>query len=368
MLLAVGLLVLTSCAVGASTASDIPPGRESVTGCRPVTPYADIDAMAADFAQAPSVAGLAGGDMAVDVTLTGGDLLMAFGDALLDTHVTQETTVRNAILAFAEDRTCLVLGPRGSAFVPDRIDKVGYWPTSLVEISDGTVAMFLQRVAERGDGAFVNLGPSLAEVTIDSAGIPHVVRVRDIGADDTSRQRIGWGAASWSAEDGYIYIFGTANPERELVFGWSLHVARTTPDLAFDIESWEYWSGEDWTDDEESARSVIPAVGGVDQTLSVFAQEGRWYAVSKRDGYLGDEVVIWSAPAPTGPWSTGEAVASRPSHPEGGILRYAALAHPALFAEPGTIVLSVSNNRVDPDAVAADPTLYRPEFFRVPLP
>ena len=32
------------------------------------------------------------------------------------------------------------------------------------------------------------------------------------------------------------------------------------------------------------------------------------------------------------------------------------------------MVISVSRNSSDPDAVAADPTLYRPEFFRVPLP
>ena len=36
--------------------------------------------------------------------------------------------------------------------------------------------------------------------------------------------------------------------------------------------------------------------------------------------------------------------------------------------EPGTIVVSVSRNMADADTIAADPTLYRPEFFRVPLP
>lgn len=367
------MLATTSCAIDTSTASDAPPGRKSVTDCRPVTPYADVEAMAADFSRAPDIAGLAGGDMAVDTALTSGDLLMAFGDALLDTDASQESSVRNAVLALADDRACLVLGPRGTAFVPDRVDGIGYWPTSLVEVSlagvdQKTVAMFLQRVAERGDGAFINLGPSLAEVTVDADGIPHVVSVHDIGSDESSRQRIGWGAASWRADDGYVYVFGTANPERDLVFGWSLHVARAAPERLFDVESWEYWTGSTWSSDESSAATVIPAVGGVEQTLSVFAEGGTWYAVSKRDGSLGSDVVIRSAPAPTGPFTAGEVVASRPSHPEAGILAYAALAHPALFPEPGTIVVSVSRNMTDADAIAADPTLYRPEFFRVPLP
>jgi hypothetical protein len=358
----------TSCGIDTSTASDAPtPGRDSNADCQATDPYSDIEALAADIARAPSIVGLAGGDMAVDTALSDGDLLMAFGDTILDSPLTQERMVRNAVLAFGGDRTCLVLGPGGSAFIPDRSDGVGYWPTSLTEVAPGTVAMFAQRVADRRDDRFVNLGPGLAEVHVDD-GIPHVVRVIEIGPDDPSRQRIGWGAGVWRADDGFIYIYGTANPERDLVFGWSLHVARVAPDRIFDTGSWEYWVGTGWSPDATRAVEIIPAVGGVEQTLSVFAIDQEWYAVSKRDGYLGDAVVIRSAPSPTGPFTAGEVVAVRPSYPEAGILRYAALAHPALFPEPGTIVLSVSNNATDAEAVSADPTLYRPEFFRVPLP
>ena len=345
-----------------------PPHHSSVVDCRPIEPYADLEALAADFARAPSVMGLAGGDMAVDTLLSSGTHLMAFGDSLLDSPATREPIVRNALLAFAGDRACLVLGRSGSAFVPDRADGVGYWPMSLAETAPDTVAMFAQRVQDQRSDRFVNLGPSLVEVRVDDDGIPHVVDVIDIGDDNPSRQRIGWGAASWHADNGYVYIYGTANPERDLVFGWSLHVARATPQHLFDTDSWEYWTGEEWANDAEAAEPIIPAVGGVEQTLSVFAEGDTWYAVSKRDGYLGSDVVIRSAPSPTGPFTVGEAVASRPSYPESGILAYAALAHPALFPEPGTIVLSVSRNSTDSDAVSADPTLYRPEFFRVPLP
>lgn len=360
---------VTSCGIDTSTASDAPtPGRDSDADCQAATPYADLEAMAADIARAPSIVGLAGGDMAVDTQLSDGDLLMAFGDTILDSPLTQERMVRNAVLAFGGDRTCLVLGTGGSAFIPDRADGVGYWPTSLVEVAPGRVAMFAQRVADRSDDRFINLGPSVTEVRIDGDGIPHAVRVTEIGPDDPSRQRIGWGAGVWHADDGFVYVYGTANPERELVFGWSLRVARVAPERIFDVGAWEYWAGAEWSADATRAVEIIPAVGGVEQTLSVFAEGGQWYAVSKRDGYLGADVVIRSAPSPVGPFTTGDVVASRPSYPEAGILAYAAIAHPALFPEPGTIVLSVSNNSTDADAVSADPTLYRPEFFRVPLP
>ena len=344
-----------------------------MTDCRPQAPYADLEAMAADFARAPSIAGIAGGDIAVTAMSSRGDLLMAFGDPLLDSVTLEQaqpvpTTIRNAVVAFADDRVCLVLGPHGAAFVPHRLDGVGYWPTSLVPIDDGSIAMFLQRVAEVGEGDFINLGPAIAEVQTTDDGLPYVEDVSDLGVDDSSRKRIGWGAASWRAGDGYVYIYGTANPERDLVFGWSLHVARTTPDRLFDIGSWEYWTGSGWSADESSATAVIDAVGGVDQTLSVFARDDSWYAVSKRDGYLGRDVVLWTSPAPTGPFAPSTVLASRPSQPEAGIFAYAALAHPALFPEPETMVISVSRNATDPDAITADPTLYRPEFFRVPLP
>ncbi len=258
--------------------------------------------------------------------------------------------------------------PRGSAFVPDRVDGVGYWPTSLVEVGDSTVAMFLQRVAESAEGAFVNLGPSLAEVRVDSEGIPHVMRVSDIGVDVASRQHIGWGAASWRADDGYVYIYGTSNPERELVFGWSLHVARVRAEDTFDVSAWQYWSGTTWGDDPAAAVALIPAVGGVSQTLSVFAEDETWYAVSKRDDFLGPDIVIWSAPSPVGPFTPSEPVAQRPSDLQAGLVSYTAIAHPTLFPQVGTVVVSISRNATDPDRVAADPTLYRPEFFRVPLP
>jgi hypothetical protein len=57
---------------------------------------------------------------------------------------------------------------------------------------------------------------------------------------------------------------------------------------------------------------LIPAVRGVSQTLSVFQGGDRWYAVSKRDDYLGTDLVIWTAPSPTGPFRATPPVARIP--------------------------------------------------------
>lgn len=366
------LLVIpaTACSLQASTAEDGTPAPPLVD-CRPHAAYPDLDALADDFAQAPSLSGLVGGDIAADVRLARGDRLFAFGDSLIDTEISPASLVRNSLLLLRDAHACLVLGPEGSAFVPDRADGVGYWPMSLLEVSpEGRVVVFLQRVRDTysTDDSFETLGPALAEVALDSVGMPHVVRVSDIGVDNPSRERITWGAASWRGDDGYAYVYGTANPDHEVAFGWSLHVARVPAEQVFDPTSWEYWAGTEWSPDAGSAVHLIPAVRGVSQTLSVFTADGMWHAVSKRDDYLGDDVVVWTAPAPTGAFDSGVTVARRPSDLDAGMLAYAALAHPTLFPEEGTMVVSVSRNSTDPTALDEDPTLYRPEFFRVELP
>lgn len=362
---------MTSCSLEASTAEGKPPAPTSTIECQGHDPYPDLRAMAEDFSHSPSVAGLVGGDVAADVLLSRGDRLVAFGDSIVDSTVPATSIVRNSLLLFTDDRACLVLGPEGSAFVKNRADGVGYWPMSLLEVAPGqTVVAFVQRVRDRYavEERFVTLGPSIAEVAIDARGIPQVARVIDIGGDDTSRERIAWGAASWTGDDGYAYVYGTSNPDHEIAFGWALHVARVAIAQIFDISAWEYWDGRLWNDDPGRAVPLIPAVGGVSQTLSVFAEDGTWYAVSKRDDYLGSDIVVWSAPAPSGPFTEAGVVARRPSDLATGKLAYAALAHPSLFPQEGTIVLSVSHNTTDPAVLEDDPTLYRPEFFRVPLP
>jgi hypothetical protein len=149
-------LAVSGCGIAASSA-DLTPQGEALAQCEPFVPFGDLDALTGAVQTWPSFAGLVGGDIATDVRLHNDDLVMAFGDSIIDTpNITRDTSVRNSLLAFSSDRMCLVLGLGGTAFVPDRVDGVGYWPTSLVQVSEGadaTVAMFLQRVRGGTPGA-----------------------------------------------------------------------------------------------------------------------------------------------------------------------------------------------------------------------
>ena len=76
---------------------------------------------------------------------------------------------------------------------------------------------------------------------------------------------------------------------------------------------------------------------------------------------------MWTANSPTGPWSSGTAVA-QVSKGETGQVRYMPLAHPSLFPQAGSVVASYSTNDTNSERVAEDPLRYRPHFVRVTLP
>ncbi len=315
-----------------------------------------------------------GADVGADVTLSDGRLLWVFGDTLRSSSFSGQRFVRNSMLVFDETCATVVTPADHGALIPDRADGVGYWPMSIAKVArDGydLVGVTANRVRSGGDPgdsfAFTNLGPALALFIVPTGGTPQLLTVQDVGADSPDRARPAWGAAT-AVTDTWVYLYGTANPGQEGVFGYSLQVARVRPDDLLDVRAWRYWNGLDWVTDPAKAQQLIAATGGVSQTLSVFEQGGRWFAVSKRDEFLGSQLVIWSAFSPTGPFVAGPAVASIPSDLAGGTLRYMPLAHPSLLPAKGSVIVSYSRNQTDVQKVQENPFLYRPRFLRVPLP
>jgi hypothetical protein len=145
-------------------------------------------------------------------------------------------------------------------------------------------------------------------------------------------------------------------------------VARAPADAPTEAGRWRYWDGARWQRDPARAVELIGERDGVSQTLSVFSRSGRWFAVSKRNEFVGTDLVIWTSPSPTGPYVPHDTSVRLPSDAATGLLRYMPLAHPDLLPEEGTIVVSYSQNTTDLGQLQEDPTLYRPRFLRVPLP
>ena len=135
-----------------------------------------------------------------------------------------------------------------------------------------------------------------------------------------------------------------------------------------DASAWRFWDGSTWQRDAGDSAQLVAAVDGVSQTLSVFHRGDRWYALSKRDGDLGDQMAFWTAPRANRTLHAHRTGRALPADPTTGAITYMPLAHPQIFPQPGTMVTSYSNNNTDPQKIKDDPTLYRPTFLRVPLP
>ncbi|MCW2750768.1 MAG: hypothetical protein JWR83_1878 [Aeromicrobium sp.] len=364
-------LVAVTPGTGEEPADPAPLAAE--TRCLPITPVSTVAGLNRLVTTVRGSSEFQGADVGADVLLQDGRRLWVFGDTLRASDFDGQRFVRNSMLVFQPRCADVVLPADHGALIPDRADGVGYWPMSIAKITRkgyDLVGVAAQRVhgaaAPDGTAGFENLGPAIALFIVSRGKTPQLLGVTDIGPDHGGTKRTTWGAAS-TVHGGWVYLYGTANPQKNLVFGFSLKVARVRPDDIVTPSRWRYWDGSTWQKQASRAATLIPAAGGVSQTLSVFEQGGRWYAVSKRDEFLGTDLVIWSSPSPTGPFVAGPSVAKIPSE-KSGMLRYMPLAHPDLLPKKGTVVVSYSQNNTDVGKIDADPFLYRPRFLRVKLP
>ena len=331
----------------------------------------ELDAFATEVRGNPE---FQGGDVGASVILQDGRQLFVFGDTLRGDDFNGQQFVRNSMLLFTETCAQAVLPADHGALIPDRGDGVGYWPMSVFRVEHpgyDLLGVATQRVRANDDTdagvfAFDILGPSIAVFVVTTGGTPQLIATRDLGPDLADTTRPIWGAAAAVSGD-WLYLYGTARPAAG-TFGFSLQVARMDVDDVLDQRRWDYWDGADWQGDPDAAAVLIPAEGGVSQTLSVFEQGGRWYALSKRDEVLGTDLTVWTAPGPTGPFTATATLARIPSDAVTGTLRYLPLAHPDLLPRPGSVVVSYSQNNTDFDVVRDDPRRYRPRFLRVQLP
>ncbi len=344
----------------------------TLSACEPTGPIHSVADLNRWVTTVRGGADFAGGDVGASTRLQDGRDLWVFGDTLRRRADGSTGYVRNSMLIVGPGCARVVLPAGHGALVPTRADGVGYWPMSVARVERpgyDLVGVGLQRVHSTGTGAFdfEALGPAVAILLVPRGGVPQLLGVRDLGPDSDDTTRPMWGAAAL-VEGEWVYLYGTARPRQATAGGFSLRVARVRVDDLLHTAQWRYWDGTHWARDASTAAELLPAGDSVSQTLSVFDRGGRWYAVSKRGEFVGSDLTVWTAASPTGPFADARVVARIPSEASTGTLRYMPLAHPDLLPEPGTVVVSYSENNADPTLVAQDPRRYRPRFLRVPLP
>ncbi|MFC8502573.1 DUF4185 domain-containing protein [Pedococcus sp. NPDC057267] len=308
------------------------------------------------------------GDIGASARLPDGRLVWVFGDTVRAPDV-QPRIVANSMLVTSGLCTSQVEVADRGAVIPDRSDGVVHWPMSVAVVPRGgesSLVVISARI-RRGVGGldFTYLGSTATVFRLPAGGAPTVAYQLDITPDSPEPTQVNWGSAM-TLHDGWIYVYGTRLPSRT-AFGRALYVARAPADDARDRSTWRFWDGGAWVADAARAAVVLPAEGGVSQTLSVDVLDSHFVVVSKRDGDLGSTVYAWHALGPTGPWTAIRGVHAAFQDPDGN-LRYAPLAHPGIRLADGRLLISISRNTTDFARLLAQPRLGRPVFAEIDRP
>jgi hypothetical protein len=309
--------------------------------------------------------GWAGGDQASSVALPDGRILWLFGDTLRRGARGMEMVHNSMVIA---DGGCLRPVLAATEIFPDAADGTWFWPQHAAVRGD-RLHVFVSRVRRAGGGpfGFTLDGTEIAEFGLASGRDPVLLRRVRTPSTGHGEDRPQWGAAI-AMHGATTYVYGTARVDRPLVFGKALYVARVATSALADRRAWRYWDGHGWSPAPGAAAVIHPAVDGVSTSLSVDRlPDGRWLAVTKKNEFLGTDVVALTGPGPAGPW-TETTLAAAPSYTEPGRLAYTALAHPEVALAGNRLLVTVCRNDESLAAVYADPGRYKPRFLEVAVP
>jgi hypothetical protein len=308
------------------------------------------------------------GDIGASARLGDNRIVWVFGDTVREPQVSPRIVANSMPVTSGLCTSQVEVEGRGPV-IPDRADGVVHWPMSVAAVAHGerTAVVVMSARIRRGTGGFdfTYLGSSATVFSMPEGGAPRLEYQLDLTPDSPDPSQVNWGSAL-TVHDGWVYVYGTRLPSRDS-FGRALYAARAPAVRARDRATWEFWDGTDWVADQGRAAEILPARGGVSQTLSVDVVDDRFVIVSKRDGDLGNTVYAWASESPTGPWTPRRGVRAEFQDPTGG-LKYAPLAHPWITLADGRLVISISRNTTDFPRLLAQPTLGRPVFAEIDRP
>jgi hypothetical protein len=307
-------------------------------------------------------------DIGASARLSDGRLVWLFGDTVRSEQLSPRI-VANSMLVTSGRCVAQLRLPDDGPVVTDVDSTTVRWPMSVAVGRRGShdvIVVLTSRIRRGSNGSFdfTFLGTSAAVFTVGDGEVPQLEKVLDVTPDSTDPQQINWGAAA-NVHGSWYYVYGTRLTGEQYVFGRELHVARAPVADPGRRSGWQFWNGRRWASDHGSAAVVLPAEGGVSQTLSVDNVGGEFVAISKRDGDVGDFVYKWTAPNPWGPWTAVKEL-SAPAGFETGKLKYAPLAHPEIPLADGRLLVSVSRNTTDLTKLLQNPEIGRPYFVEVP--
>lgn len=274
-----------------------------------------------------------------------------------------------------------VNGPNTSAAVPVGVTDEGsrwYWPGHGFAV--GNNLYIFQQVMFSGDGPsgwnFYYDETHILQYTLPD--IP-LKPVRDVPipfkdnpplTPSPETPLIHFGAAALNDLDGtgYLYIYAQTDIENDLDPVTEVYAARTTEEDLF--TSWEYYNGNSWTTDQNSAAALSGlATVPVSSQFNVFKLEDKYVLIAQNKTWNSGEIYTFIADNPWGPWGGKQLVYKIPALEDPDWYTYNAMAHPQ-FERDGMILISYNVNTNPPDGSGLteqknNVACYRPRFFWV---
>ncbi len=345
-----------------AAAADCAPSTEDVTSA---------DSLAWFFGS-DDAAGIAGADYPHAVALPDGRTLWYFQDVFFgaDNSLSGDDFAHNA--ALVQDGDCferlVAPGGDGNSWIGSWVEadlQNWLWPLDAEVGADGHLWLFLAEVQNpNGNGAArgaLPVGTWVARYTL-----PDLQLVGMELAPDSSRSLFGYSIVS---DDEYSYLYGHCYRQFDQagLIGFDAecsphaYVARV-PVGEFDRDL-EYWTSGGWSDDRSERLPVLSSELSMPVSVQRFGDV--YVAASDEGDWFGDEVVVYTAPAPQGPWT--ESLRYTPETKCGDACNnYGAFVLPDLQGDQ--VVIAQSNNARDMTDAISNASLYRSSVRAIEVP
>ncbi len=297
-------------------------------------------------------AGWTGGDATYSIKLPNGKHLWMFGDTFIDQVNTDgsrpsfQLISNSLVLQDGDEMTTFhsVTNSKPTAFAKPPEANRWYWPGDATVAND-TLYMFMQGFGNDTGGAWDFHRTSIDLLKMNPETLKIYKNQRLIESPE-----ITFGSAILEDND-YTYLYGVKASGTDK----DLYVARTNATLN---QTWEYYTGTDWTTNMDQANSLFH---NVSEQFSVFKDNGTYYLLTQHH-IFGSEIKIYNSNSAAGPWNSGKVIYCTPET-GGDIFTYNAFAHPEIKQD--SLIISYNVNSFDFNDLLEDVNNYRPYFVRV---
>lgn len=175
----------------------------------------------------------------------------------------------------------------------------------------------------------------------------------------------------------YIYGYrdvqrdGRRSQQKRQAYLMRLPLQPLARDSASALAQAEFWDGRGWSSQADSAAPLFTGFQS-EGSVHYHAPTQSYWMVYTADDFSG-QVMLRTAPHPSGPWSSAQVLFRMPEHGQDGIFCYAAKAHPQLKSflpshlSEHAVVIAYACNTFEPPKLESRPDVYLPRFVAVQI-